>query len=301
MLHIPMRSHEGFLLILLILVQVGTRETIETGQTSLFIALCMFGSMYLSYYRRTATETIASGLLLGLAISKILLTFPLCLLFLYRRRYWEILIAACVQVLGVWGIASLGTGLPGIIDEYWQIFMIHAGSGERNGMSLPAGLLKELSPYSYILVAIGSIALVLVLIKWHQKAGIQKNGVRTDFILLTVLMIWNLLVFYHRRYDYVAASTFIILLVSLFSPVYCGAELGVREKMVVRSLGLFVLGTWTLPFYWVLKESVYRSLFNIATITALLISTWLLFQQKSAGAHGDGRTVNQSEQSPAAA
>ena len=63
-------SHEGALLIALIILQVSTREALEMGQTSPLIVFCMFMSMLLTYRNRTGPKALVSGLLLGLAISK---------------------------------------------------------------------------------------------------------------------------------------------------------------------------------------------------------------------------------------
>jgi hypothetical protein len=252
---------------------------LDLGQTSLLIVFCLFASLFLSYRNRTTGRAIASGLLLGLAISKPLLAFPLLLLFVYRHRIIELMTAALVQFAGICGVALLGTGISEIIAEYFEIFMMHAGPGTQDGLYLTAGLLKGWMPYSYILIAIGSAVLGFVLFQWIRKSSKALTvDIRTDLVLLTVLMLWNLLVFYHRRYDYVASVSFIAIMVALF--VNSGGLIlrSAREKTCAFLLAGAASAYWILPVYRLLSQTAYRSLFNVLMLFALTLSTWILFR-----------------------
>jgi hypothetical protein len=273
---------EGMALLLLILVQVPTREVLELGQTSLLVSFCVFASLFLSYGDRTPWRAAASGLLLGLALSKFLLAFPLLLLFLYRRRFLEVAVALCLQAAGIWGIALLGTGVPSVIEEYWRIFTMHAGPGAQDGVYLTAGLLKGWQPYSYYILAAGSLALGALLLRWHRRQS-ERNGesLQTDLVLLTVLMLWNLLVFYHRRYDYVGAGSFFAVVLFLSSPHFRPAMRAARERMAAYCMAAAIAAFWSLPFYRALSKAVYRGLFNVCTLAALGLSIWVLFRLKS--------------------
>ena len=272
-------SAEGFLLLLLILVQISTREALEFGQTSLLVSFCIFASMFLSYHDRDPLRAVASGVLLGFALSKFLLAFPLLLLFLYRRRILEVAAAVCVQAAGVWGITLLGTDLASVLREYIEIFMRHAGPGTQDGVYLTAGLLKGWQPYSYYLLAAGSMVLGVLLLRWHLRRSAKSGGsLQTDLVLLTVVMLWNLLVFYHRRYDYVAASSFLALVVFLSGPHYGSVLRTARDRILAYSGAAGILAFWTLPFYRIFAESAYRGLFNIFTLAALCLSAWILFR-----------------------
>jgi hypothetical protein len=277
-------SGEGMMLLLLIMVQLSTREALELGQTSLLITLCMFASMLLSYRNRVPWRTITSGILLGLALSKPLLSFPLLLLFLYRRHLIELIIAASIQVAGILGVVLLGTAFPQVISGYFRIFMMHAGPGRQDGMYLTAGLLKGWLPYSYFLVAAGSLVLFFVLIKWLPgKSDKGEAAIKTDLILLTALMLWNLLVFYHRRYDYVAISPFLALIVFLSSFSFRKTALSFKQRLGIYSTALPVMACWVLPLYRVMSSTVYRSFFNLCTLAALGLVMWILFQLKTDG------------------
>jgi hypothetical protein len=250
--------------------------------------------MYFSYQDRARKQaqpgSIGSGIFLGLALSKPLLSFPLLLLFLYRRRPVELVVAVFVQIAGIYWLTRLGTSVPTVIADYFRIFMMHAGPGTQDGVYLTAGLLKGWAPYSYFLIAAGSIILGVLLIKWvsqsknnwdtHVKNG--GNDIKTDLVLLTVLMLWNLLVFYHRRYDYVAASSFIALIVFLRAFPFREALFSLKKKLWIYGTALFALSIWILPFYRFMDTHEYNSFFNISALAALALSTWLLFQLKPA-------------------
>jgi hypothetical protein len=281
--HSPV-SHEEILLPLFMIAQIATRETLDLGQTSLFISLCMFASMFLSYHRRAFFTAVVSGILLGFALSKLLLAFPLLLLFAYRRKVLEILVAACIQTAGVLGLALLGTSVPGIIAEYFSIFMMHLRPGTQDGMHLTAGLLKGWQPYSYILIAAGSVVLCGILLQWHRSRPETRGAdAKTDLVLLTAVMFWNLLVFYHRRYDYVAASSFSALMIYWAGSCCRSARRPVEKKAWIFRLGLGIMIFWIIPFYRVLHPTAYRYLYNICTLAALCLSTWMLFHWSPAG------------------
>jgi hypothetical protein len=275
--NISLFSHGGVLLLSLFILQTSTREALECGQTSLLIVFCMFASMLLSYRDRTPMKAIASGLLLGLAISKPLLAFPVLLLFLIRRRGIEVLAAAAVQIVGVWCISLLGTRLPAVMSEYVQIFMMHAGPGAKDGMYLTAGLLEPWIPYSYLVIASGTAVFVFILLKWF-RTSVMKTDLRTDTILLTVVMFWNLLIFYHRRYDFVAAGAFLAFMICFFADAAGSVWRSTREKRLVYGFAGVLVTYWIIPAYRILGQMAYRSLFNLCTITGLVLSTWILFR-----------------------
>jgi hypothetical protein len=267
------------LLIPLFLMQTSTREVLDAGQTSLLIVFCSFVSMFLSYRNRTSVRAIASGLLLGLAISKPLLAFPLLLLCLYRRRIIELITATLVQFVGILCVVLLGTGPRDVIAEYVNIFMMHAGPGTQDGLYLTAGILKGWTPYSYILIVLGSGVLGLVLLKWIlQRSNAPTVDIRTDIVLLTVMMLWNLLVFYHRRYDYVASVSFIAIMVTLF--INSGGLIlrSAKERAFAYMTAGAILLFGILPGYRLIGQSAYRGLFNLLTLVALAMSTCILFR-----------------------
>jgi hypothetical protein len=272
-------SREGMLLIPLFLMQISTREVLDLGQTSLLIVFCSFVSMFLSYQNRTTVRAIASGLLLGLAISKPLLAFPLLLLFLYRRRMIELITATLFQCVGILGVVLLGTSPREVVAEYYKIFMMHAGPGTQDGLYLTAGILKGWTPYSYILIILGSGVLGLVLLRWIlQRSNVLKVDIRTDMVLLTVIMLWNLLVFYHRRYDYVASVSFIAIMVTLF--INSGGFLlrSAKERALAFMMAGAIFLFWILPGYRLISQAAYRGVFNLLTLVALIMSACIMFR-----------------------
>jgi hypothetical protein len=206
------------------------------------------------------------------------LSFPLLLLFLYRRRAAELVVAALVQIAGIFWLTQLGSSVPTVIADYFRIFMMHAGPGTQDGANLTAGFLKGWAPYSYFLIAAGSIVVGALLIKWVSQSKGGRNDIKTDLVLLTVIMLWNLLVFYHRRYDYVAASSFIALVVFLRAFPFRLALFSLNKKLWIYATALFTVSIWILPFYRFMDTHAYASFFNISALAALALSTWLLFQ-----------------------
>jgi hypothetical protein len=272
-------SREGILLLLLMVAQLSTRETLEYGQTSLLVTLFMFASMFFSYSNRTPSRAIISGVFLGFALSKPHLTFPLALLLIYRCRIIEVLTAGFIQLVGVWCVTFLGTSVQEVFAEYYRIFVMHIGPGTVDGMYLTAGLLKGLLPYSYIIVAAGSVVLGIVLLRWHiDRSGIREEEVGIDLTLLTITMLWNLLVFYHRRYDYVTAISFFALVIFILGDPRRVVKMPNSVRMVVNCLTGIIMVFWILPIYRIVGDSTYRYLFNICTMAALVISTWILFR-----------------------
>jgi hypothetical protein len=270
---------KSVLLLLLVIVQLSTRETLEFGQTSLLITLCMFLSMFFSYCDRTRSRAVVSGIFLGIALSKPLLSFPLLLLFLYRRRAVELVTAVFIQIAGIYGITLLGTGAPVVIADYFRIFMMHAGPGTQDGMYLTAGLLKEWTPYSYFIIAAGSIPLAVLFYRWLlNNAQTDRLDIRIDLVFFTALMLWNLLVFYHRRYDYVAASSFLALMVFLPPLPFRAPSFSLKQQWGIYGTVTIAVVFWILPFYRVMGTTAYRSFFNIVTLAALCLSVWLLFR-----------------------
>jgi hypothetical protein len=272
-------SNKGILLLLLMVAQLPTREMLETGQTSMLVTFFMFLSMFFSYRNRTPIRAIISGVFLGFALSKPLLTFPLVLVLMYRCRAIEVLTAGFIQLIGVWCVTFLGTSISEVFAEYYRIFMMHAGPGTADGMYLTAGLLKGLQPYSYVVIIAGSVALGIVLLKWHRdRLGIRGEEVGIDLALLTVVMLWNLLVFYHRRYDYVSAISFPALIIFILGDHYQAVKLSTTERTVVNCFTGLLMAFWIFPIKHAVGDMAHRYLFNSFTLVALAMSTWILFR-----------------------
>jgi bacteriorhodopsin len=117
------------------------------------------------------------------------------------------------------------------------------------------------------------------LLRWHlDRSRVPGEEVGSDICLLTIVMLWNLLVFYHRRYDYVAAISFPALIIFMLDNPQMTIKLSNTARTTICCLTGVIMAFWILPIYRIMGDSTYRYLFNTCTIAALAISTWILFR-----------------------
>ncbi len=99
-----------------------------------------------------------------------------------------------------------------------------------------------------------------------------------ELLLLTIIMLWNLLMFYHRRYDYVLGILLIALVVLKIGEPADEFELAGSQKRGVLLITALVAIVWILPLYLALGDVLYLYLFNLASLAALALAVWLLFR-----------------------
>ncbi len=269
----PLLSLHGLLLLLIIFSLIATREAIETGQTTLLVLVCMLGAVVLG-----PSRPIVAGILLGIALSKYSLTFPAFLLFVYKKWYTSALTSLAVQLVGLVAITLIGGTAPqNVLASYLQILTLHT---DLPGMHL-ASVLKSQGAITYLIIGLISIGLLTVLAYWYRRnsyAHVSHNTTRVDVLLLTIVMLWNLLTFYHRRYDHVAAILYIGFILAVI-----GAESGTFTLQSKWRLGLYALtgaclAVWALPLYIVTGLAAYTWLFNLGCLAALGTCVALLFR-----------------------
>lgn len=199
---------ELLLITLLLFSLFGTRNSAVNGQTSIFVYLLMLVSLV------TAQRSPGvSGVALGVAFSKYSLSLPVLLLFLSERRWKLLAIATLVQVFALLGISSISHQSPiSILAAYAEIMYIHTSM---SGIHL-ASLFSPASP------AGGAAALLLSLLVLAAllAAGMSKENARfsidTEFYrqnnrpVFDILLLWTLLVAYHRAYDSFVALTVLV-------------------------------------------------------------------------------------------
>jgi hypothetical protein len=269
-----LRTRRGLLMLGMFFTLVAFREVLELGQTTLLVFACMLGAFALARRR-----PFLAGLLLGIALSKYSLIFPAVLILLYQRRWRVLLWAAAVQAAGLLLIAAIGRSSPvEIVINYWRILVMHTGA---DGMHLAAGLLRNTGWFGALVVVLLSAGLFALLAVWHSRRATdpEPQGYALDratYLLLAILMIWNLLAFYHRRYDNVVILLYLIVLIP-------PATAALREQAVRWALLIGQWLVWSLPIYSVAGPYLYIVIFESANLVALAASLWLLFRLAPAG------------------
>lgn len=276
-------SASGLLILATLGALIATRETIELGQTSLFVLACMLAGLLLS-----ERHPVLAGVLLGISLSKYSVTLPGLIVFVYQRRYKSIVVAAGVQVIALLLISALAHTTPWAMALLWlRILTQHA---ESPGMHLAATVLVGFGALRWKLVAAGSLILLAVLVHWWRtrRASGYQHLARTGMHLAAVLMLWNLASLYHRRYDNVGAILGLAILTDLLVSRPLGGDardsawtsiVTVGERLVVGAITALVAAIWILPIYVLLGDDAYRSAFAVSNLLALGTVLWLLFRQ----------------------
>ena len=224
------------LICLLFIAMQGTRVAAWTGQTTLLVFTLMLGAL-LTLNR----VSLFPGLMLGLALSKFTLAFPVFLFVAYRRRYPVLAISLLVQLCGLALVSFIGHRSPiDVLSDYWSVLLLHT---DLHGIHL-APLFNNQPVLSLAILVGGSALVFLILWRWLPKVSSERTeGSRLTFAEyhgLVSLFLWSLLAIYHRVYDTVLVIAFIVLLIfGLVYDRYWDLPEG-SKKMVFAFLVIFV-------------------------------------------------------------
>ena len=293
-------SWKGWLVLTVFFSLIATREALEYGQTSILILVCMLAGWYLGQH-----HPVVAGLLLGIALSKYSLAFPVFLLFVYKRWFKGLAVSIAVQLVGILAVAISGKTSPfDVIESYTRILKLHLGLP---GMHLTGGLLKTLGVLSAVILLVGSVIVLIILVTWylsHRASGTRSDYV-AEFNLVTIVMLWNLLVFYHRRYDNVAGMLFIALVIlcvhGRVDELAIGIPFGLpyRLRVLVYAVTGLISLAWIMPTYLFLGDPLHVFSFQLANVVALAVSIWLLFAIRQTDVDGvsgsDGADIECSQ------
>jgi hypothetical protein len=185
----------------------GTRNIAGNGQTSLFVFAAMLLAILAEHH------WLYAGIDLGFALSKYSLALPLLILFLIERKYRQIIIGLAIQFVAIFTLSAMTRqSIVSILDAYVRIFQLHTDlPGIHLATLFPAGSLAGcVAVISLSLATIGSLGYWLHTRKMQSLTASHQLVRQTMF---TILMMWTLLVAYHRAYD-----TFVtILLIALIA------------------------------------------------------------------------------------
>ena len=266
-------SAPGLLLVLVFALFVATREVIETGQTTLLIFAFILMALLMGQ-----RHPVAGGVWLGLALSKISLAFPAFLFFLYKRWFRGLFVSILVQLLGFVLIALIGKTSP--LDTalaYLGIMLLHS---DLPGYHLTSGILLHVGPFAVPIVLLGSIGLWSLLIIWYRARRPAAEPYRSAaaLVLFIIVMQWNLLTFYHRRYDNCLSILFLALVLLWIDGPRRLFQISTRQQRLINTVALISTIVWIVPLYQVIDIDAYKALYNLCSLAALAASVWLLFR-----------------------
>jgi hypothetical protein len=190
------------LLVLIFISLFGTRNTVVNGQTSLLV----FGLMLIVLLLPEKRWGLA-GLVFGLALSKYSLALPVFLILLWQKKYRAIAVSFLVQLTG-WLVLAIWVKQSPlvIVEEYVQIFQLHLGLP---GIHL-GSLFPEQTLITWVLCALITLITLGGLGWWVKQTGADRLKNAFSLLMVTnIIMLWTLLIAYHRNYDTVTGILFI--------------------------------------------------------------------------------------------
>jgi len=195
------------ILILLIFFDLSpTRIAVENGQTTLFVFVLMLMAILLA-----DRSWLLAGLLFGLALSKYSVSLSVMLLFLFQRKYRLLIVSVLTQLFGFVSLALVsGNPILMILREYLALVILLIDQPGIHLAYLVPGTSLDL-----LFSGLMTVGVFVPLYFWlvRRRQFISRNPGVLNFHFLTILMIWTLLVAYHRLYD---ALTLLLLVVLVF-------------------------------------------------------------------------------------
>ncbi len=243
-------KYEYSTVVLLMLAGTPYRNQIGVGQHTLF---AFFFFMLAVWFERTrparleAGNTAAAAFCLFVSYFKYTLTAPLALYFLYRKCYKELAISVGAHVI-LNGAAALWLG-KSFIYVLTEPLKVASQLTAEGGIDL--GVLLG-GKFSYAVALI--IALILTFISIRMPEG-------REAALFPMLVLWSLVLTYHRTYDFFVLSAAAIPFVTVED-----TDRVLKEKK-----------TFYAAFYWILVIAVYFVLRVFNENTASKIATGVLY------------------------
>ncbi|MDO5573953.1 MAG: glycosyltransferase family 87 protein [bacterium] len=225
-----------FILLMLFMIS-GTpyRNQLGVGQHTIFSFLFFLAAVYFSRrHEESGKAGYTAGTILCLAVSyfKYTLTVPLALYFVYKRKWKELILSVLIHVgLTIFAVFWLHTGILDMIIQPLQVSSALAAEG-----GIDFGALLQGSPLAFVLAGIVMLFLFIMMLKMPQGVDAQ---------IISMLVLWSLIVTYHRTYDF-----FVLVVVAA---LFCGAgqdiRQGLKNGMLCYYLILMVLVNYVLRIF----------------------------------------------------
>lgn len=192
-------DRDVFLAFMLLMI-AGTpyRNHLGVGQHTLFAFFFFLLAVWFEGMYPSDRVSVKVVLCLFICYFKYTLTVPLCLYFVYKKRYPEIVISAGIHVIltavSAWW---LGDSFINMIVKPLKVSSALAAEG-----GLDLGALLGGSPAAYVIAFIVMAGLFVMALR-------LKDGLSGGFF--SVLILWSLILTYHRTYDF-----FVMVTVAVF-------------------------------------------------------------------------------------
>ncbi|MCR5405588.1 MAG: DUF2029 domain-containing protein [Lachnospiraceae bacterium] len=175
----------------MMLMLAGTpyRNQLGVGQHTLFSFFFFLLAVWFDEHKHGKTGFAGTVICLFICYFKYTLTVPLVLYFVYRKRYARIAVSVILHVI-LTVLAALWLG-DSVINMIIKPLKVSSALAAEGGMDF--GALLKGSVFAYVLAFAVMIALLVMALKLDE-------GMDGQFI--SVLILWSLIITYHRTYDY---------------------------------------------------------------------------------------------------
>lgn len=183
-------DYEFSVLMLLMLSGTPFRNQIGVGQHTLF-SLCFF--LLAVWFLDKKWGSIPSALALTVSYFKYTLTAPLALYFIYKRKWKEFTASVLIHV-ALTEVAALWLN-ESFTDMLIKPLKVSSALASEGGLDF--GALFKGSPIAFALAGLVMIALFVSALKLPDKQ---------DGLFIGILVLWSLIITYHRTYDFFAMT-----------------------------------------------------------------------------------------------
>lgn len=176
--------------VLMLLMVSGTpfRNQLGVGQHTLF-SLCFF--LLAVYFSEKKLGGIPAALALAVSYFKYTLTAPLAVYFIYKRKYKEFAASVLIHVmLTAMSVIYLRESFMDMLIKPLKVSSALASEG-----GLDFGALFNGSPVAFVLAGLVMIVMIYIAVKMPEGC---------DGLMISVLLLWSLIITYHRTYDFFA-------------------------------------------------------------------------------------------------
>lgn len=209
------------------------RSQLHLGQHTLFSFFFFLCALYFC-----EKNTIMSGIFLAISYFKYSITAPLMLVFIYKKRYKEVIVSLIPHIfLTIFSAIWLRKSPISLILLPLKFADINLSTAGFADISSVIGKILQINMNSLL-----SILIFIVLLVW---VVVQKTKY-DDFEMICILATWSLVFMYHRRYDY-------FLLILPFSELFSGYDIRLDDvksrlwsvAVCIATIGVLLLGNFT--------------------------------------------------------
>ena len=213
---------------LLMLSGTPYRNQLGVGQHTLFAFFFFLLAVYIekrNTRRHSFAVALPTALCLFVSYFKYTLTAPLALYFVYKKRYKELVISVAGHVVATEACALwLGKSF---------VYMLTAPLGVASALASEGGIdlgviVGGIPAYVIAFVIAADLTVMAFLMPW-----------RKDYIMFPLLIMWSLVLTYHRTYDFFVLSVVPMLFCDTFTSDHgkrCGKIMTVWYALLIASV-----------------------------------------------------------------